>query len=320
MKQVRIEGFGDVSQIHVVEVPEPIPNPGEVLLELRACGMQYADVMQREGLYVGGPRPPFFPGLEAAGVVLALGPGVTAPTVGSRVVVMAGGGLQAERAAVPASSCIPIPDNMSFEEAAAFPVNYLTAFHALVTVARAEPGELVLIHAAAGGVGTAAVQIAKLLGLVVVATASSEDKRVKVRALGADRAVDYAEFEAACRELAPDGPAIVLESVGGEVFQRSLSILASLGRLVVLGVAGREAKSVDTVKLLFRSRAVMGLHLSAIFSRPGLLRSSLERLFGHVRAGELAIQVGHVLPLAEVRAGHELIASRGSYGKIVLVP
>ena len=320
MKQVRIEAFGDVSQVHVVDMPEPIPNPGEVLLELRACGMQYADVMQREGLYVGGPRPPFFPGLEAAGVVLALGSGVTAPAVGTRVVVMAGGGLQAERAAVPAASCIPIPDEMSFEEAAAFPVNYLTAFHALVTVARAEPGELVLIHAAAGGVGTAAVQIAKLLGLVVVATASSEDKRAKVRALGADRAVDYAELEVACRELAPDGPAIVLESVGGEVFQRSLSILASLGRLVVLGVAGRDARSVDTVKLLFRSRAVMGLHLSAIFSRPGLLRSSLERLFGHVRAGELAIQVGHVMPLAEVRAGHELIASRGSYGKIVLVP
>ena len=320
MKQVRVEAFGDVTQVHVIDAPEPIPNPGEVLIDIKACGMQYADVMQRLGLYVGGPKPPFYPGMEAAGVVTALGTGVTAPVVGTRVVVMAGGGLEAERAAVPASSCIPIPDDMTFEQAAAFPVNYLTAYHALVTVARAEPGEVVVIHGAGGGVGTAAVQLAKRYGLRVVATASSEDKRTRVAALGADRVVDYADFEAAARELAPDGPAIILESVGGEVFQRSLSCLASLGRLVVLGVAGKETKPVDPVKLLFRSRGVLGFHLNAVFSRPGLLRSSLDRLLEHVRAGELAIQVGHVLPLADVRAGHELLASRGSYGKVVLVP
>ena len=320
MKQVRVEAFGDVTQVHVIDAPEPIPNPGEVLIDIKACGMQYADVMQRLGLYVGGPKPPFYPGMEAAGVVTALGTGVTAPVVGTRVVVMAGGGLEAERAAVPASSCIPIPDDMTFEQAAAFPVNYLTAYHALVTVARAEPGEVVVIHAAGGGVGTAAVQLAKRYGLRVVATASSEDKRARVAALGADRVVDYADFEAAARELAPDGPAVILESVGGEVFQRSLSCLASLGRLVVLGVAGKETKPVDPVKLLFRSRGVLGFHLNAVFSRPGLLRSSLDRLLEHVRAGELAIQVGHVLPLADVRAGHELLASRGSYGKVVLVP
>lgn len=320
MKRVRVEAFGDVSQVHVLEVPEPIPNPGEVLLDVKACGLQYADVMQREGLYVGGPKPPYDPGLEAAGIVAALGPGVTAPAVGTRVVVMAGGGLFAGRVAVPAKTCMPIPDTMTFEAAAAFPVNYLTAHHALVTVARASPGELVVIHAAGGGVGTAAVQVAKRLGLVVIATASTADKRERVKALGADVVTGYDDFEAAARTLAPEGPAIILESVGGDILSRSLACLAPLGRLVVLGLAGKGAKPIDPVKLLFRSRGVLGFHLNAIFSRPALLASSLAELLAQVERGELAIQVGHVLPLGEIRAAHELIASRASFGKIVLVP
>jgi NADPH2:quinone reductase len=175
-----------------------------------------------------------------------------------------------------------------------------------------------VIHGAAGGVGTVAVQLAKLLGLRVIATASTEDKRARLRALGAELVVGYDGFEAAAR--AHGGAAIVLESIGGDVFQRSVGILAPLGRLVVLGVSGKDARPVDTVKLLFRSRAVLGLHLDAIFARRDLLEPSLAWLIARIVAGELVLQIGEVLPLAEVRRAHEQIERRQSYGKLVLVP
>jgi NADPH2:quinone reductase len=270
--------------------------------------------MQREGLYPGGPKPPFIPGLEAAGVVEE---GDSLPA-GIRVMAMTATGCHAERVCVNAAACIPFPDSMSFVEAAAFPVQYLTAYHALTTCGRATAGESVLIHAAAGGVGTAAVQIAKLLGLHVIGTASSEEKRKRVLDLGADQAFDYEEFD---QKLAgKNAPVLILEAVGGDVFRRSLAILPSLGRLVVFGAASKDVQPVDTLKLLFRSHTVIGLHLNAIFERPHLLQESVKQLLGWIEQGKLKMQVGHTLPLAQIREAHELISSRRSYGKIVLVP
>lgn len=314
MRAVRVKGFGGVDQLELVELPDPRPEPGQVCIRLEACGLNYADVMQRAGLYPGGPQPPYISGLEAAGVVEA---GDSLPP-GTRVMAMSAGGCHAERICISAAACLRFPDAMSFVEAAAFPVQYLTAYHALSTCGRATEGETVLIHAAAGGVGTAAVQIAKLLGLRVIATASSAEKRERVLELGADRAYDYDEFD---RELkGNDRPSLILEAVGGDVFRRSLAILPSLGRLVVFGAASREVQPIDTLKLLFGSYAVVGLHLNAIFERPQLMMQSLTRLFGWVEQGKLKMQVGHTLPLAQIREAHELIASRRSYGKIVLVP
>jgi NADPH2:quinone reductase len=173
-----------------------------------------------------------------------------------------------------------------------------------------------LIHAAAGGVGTAAVQIAKLLGLRVAGTASSEEKRARVLALGADEVHSYEEFDQ--KLSGKSAPALILEAVGGDVFRRSLAILPSLGRLVVFGAASREVQPVDTLKLLFRSQGVLGLHLNAIFERPSLMGESMQRLFAWIGQGKLKMQVGHVLPLAQIREAHELISSRKSYVKIVL--
>ncbi len=175
-----------------------------------------------------------------------------------------------------------------------------------------------MIHAAAGGVGTAAVQIAKLLGLHVVATASSDEKRRRVLDLGADEAFSYEEFD---QEISgKNAPSLILEAVGGDVFRKSLAILPSLGRLVVFGAASKEVQPIDTLKLLFHSHAVIGLHLNAIFERPQLLGESLKQLLGWVEQGKLKMQVGHTLPLAQIREAHELISSRKSYGKIVLLP
>jgi NADPH2:quinone reductase len=321
MKAARVNGFGGIEQLEIVELPEPIPEKHEVVVEVKACGLNYADVKQREGLYPGGPKPPYISGLEAAGVVHSLGPEASdkLPT-GTRVIVIRPGA-QAELIRADSRTCILLPENMSFSEGAAFPVQYLTAYHCLITLAHATAGETVLIHAGAGGVGTAAIQISKLLGLRVIVTASTSDKRAKVIALGADAAVGYDEFDTAAREFTGGrGPDICLESIGGEVFRRSLAILPTLGRLVVYGAAGGEPQPIDTLKLLFRSQAVLGFHLNAIFERPDLLVPSLTALLGWIAEGKLKIQIGHTFPLAEVRQAHELLASRQSYGKIVLVP
>lgn len=314
MKAVRVKGFGGVEQLELVKLPEPEPQPGQVRIRVEACGLNYADVMQREGLYPGGPKPPYIAGVEAAGVVEA---GDSLPA-GSRVMVIAPGGCHAERVCVSSHVCIAFPESMSFVEAASLPVQYLTAYHALTTFGRAVAGETVLIHAAGGGVGTAAVQIARLLGLHVIATASSEEKRRRVIDLGADHAFSYEEFD----QNLNGGlrPTLILESVGGDVFRRSLAILPSLGRLVVYGASSRQVQPIDTLKLFFRSQAVVGLHLNAIFERADLLKESLTRLLGWIEQGKLKMQVGHVMPLAEIRQAHELIESRQSYGKIALVP
>ena len=318
MKQVCVEGFGDASRVHLREVAEPEPAAGEVVLALRACGLNYSDLVQREGLYPGGPRPPYVPGAEASGIVIGRSPDVTTLELGARVMVVGRHGLQAERVAVPATRCFAPPEAMSDAEAAGFPVSFLTAYHALTTVAHARPGEVVVIHAAAGGLGTAAVQIAKLLGLHVIATTSTDAKRARVRALGADQVVDYDGFEAAAR--AHGGAAIVIESIGGDVQRQSLQILAPLGRLVMVGVTGKQARPIDPIKLIFKSHAILGLHLEAILGQAELVGPAIAWLLAHVRTGALVIQIGHTLPLAEVRVAHELLASRQSYGKIVLVP
>jgi NADPH2:quinone reductase len=314
MKAVRVKGFGGVDQLELVELPDPEPKPGEVRIRVYASGLNYADVMQREGLYPGGPKPPFIPGLEAAGTIEA---GDSLP-IGSRVVAIAGHGCHADRVCVSAAACMPIPESMSFEEAAAFPVQYLTAYHALTTVGRAESGETVLVLESAGGVGTSAILIGKLLNLRVIGTASSDEKRKRVLELGADEALSYEEFDQ--KLSGKDAPTVILEAVGGDVFRRSLAILPSLGRLVVFGAASKDVQPIDTLKILFRSQSVSGLHLNAIFERPALLSRSLATLFQWIAQGKLKMQVGHVLPLAQIAEAHELISSRKSYGKIVLVP
>jgi NADPH2:quinone reductase len=311
MRAAQVVGFGDVDRIAVVDLPSPHPGEGSVLVRVKACGLNYADVLQRQGLYVGGPLPPFVPGMEAAGVVEGSG---------TRVAIVAAAGLHVERVAVRPDVCIPLPDGISFAQGAAFPIHCLTAYHALTTVAHARAGETVLIHAAGGGVGTAAVQIARLLGLCVVATASTEEKRTKVRALGATRAGGYDHFEAMTREVTGGpGPDIVLESIGGDVFRRSLAMLAPLGRLVVLGAVSGGIPPVDGLGLVFRSQGVLGFHLNALLRDPPALKASIGRLLKWIEQGDLNIQVGHEVAFADIRRAHELVASRDRYGAVVLV-
>jgi NADPH:quinone reductase len=323
LRTVEVRGFGGPEHLAWIEAPTPRPGAGELLLRLAACGLNHADLLMRQGTYLGGPRPPFYPGMEAAGTVEEVGPGVPAgaPEPGTRVSAVAASGLQATHAVVPAAACAALPEGLPWEQAAALPVTHLTAYHALVTVARAEPGEVVLIHGAAGGLGSAAVQIACRLGLRVVATASTPEKRDRARHLGAEHVAGSEDFERVVREVTGGrGPDLVLETIGGEVMRRSLRLLPPLGRLVVLGMASQRAPAIDGVQLLFRSQAVLGFHLRALLGRDDLIAPSLRRILDWIAAGEITVEIGQVLPLAEIRRAHELLAGRRATGKIVLVP
>jgi NADPH2:quinone reductase len=316
-----VESFGGVEELCVAERPDPVPGPGEVRLDIRAAGVNFADLLQRQGSYPGGPRPPFTPGLEAAGVVDALGPGCTGPAVGTRVVALARGGLQAERAVVPAAACWEWPESLSFEQGAAFPVSYLTAYATLVVVARAAAGEVALVHAAAGALGSAAVRVAKRLGLTVVGTASTPEKRALVTAAGADRAAGYDDFLPALREVSGGrGADVIVDGVAGALLPRTLAVLSPLGRLVVVGLSGGLPPPIDAAALLFRSRGVFGFHLRALTDRPRELAESARRLLAWVDEGSLAIEVAHRLELTDVGLAHDLLSSRANLGKVVLIP
>jgi NADPH:quinone reductase len=321
---VQVRAFGGPEQLELVESSPARPGPGEVLLRVASCGLNHGDLLMRQGLYLGGPRPPFRPGMEAAGTVEEVGdplPGAPALQKGQRVATLAGRGLQASRVVVEASSCVALPDGLELLPAGALPICHLTAYHALVTVGRAQPGETVLVHGASGGLGSAAVRIARRLGLRVLATAGTPEKAERALALGAEAAAGYQDFEGMVRRLtAGRGPDLVLETVGGEVMRRSLRLLPPFGRLVLLGMVGRDQAALDPVQLLFRSQAILGFHLRSLLDRPELIAPSLRLLFGWLAAGELAVDLGAVLPLAEIRQAHELLAARRVCGKIVLVP
>jgi NADPH2:quinone reductase len=318
MRAIQVERHGGPEVLELREVPEPLPGPGEVRVRVAAAGQNYADILWRLGMYPGAELPAV-PGMEVAGTVDAVGPGVEWPRVGDRVAALLfRGGGYAEAAVAPAAHCVALPDGWSFEQGAAFLLQHLTAWHGLTTMGRAAPGEVCVVHAAAGGVGGAAVELARHLGLAVVATASTAEKRAVGLALGADAAADYEGFVEQVRAFG--GADLVLESVGGHVLKRSLECLKPFGRLVAIGFAGRRPASVSEADLVAGTRTVAGFHLSAVAARPGLLRSSAEALVRLVDAGTLSIRVGARFPLAAAAQAHQLMESRASQGKILLLP
>ena len=323
MRAIEVAAFGGTDQLEAVNLTAPVPGPGEVLVDVEACGLNYADVMMRRGLYVGGPAPRFIPGLEGAGTVAAVGDGVTKVVPGQRVMALISHGGYAEQVVAPSTSVMPRPEGMSAEAAAAFPVNYFTADFALHFAGNVRPGQNVLIHAAAGGVGTAAVQLAKIAGARVIATASSAEKLERVKALGADVCIDYTkeDFLAAVKD-ATDGKGVelVLESVGGDVFDKSMAALRPLGRLIVFGIASADARRPDVRVMLFRNLWVIGLHLGALMGNQEVAKASSERLFGLLATGRIVPQIGHVLGLDEAARAQDLLGDRGNYGKVVIKP
>src|SRR6266567_6820600 len=263
MKAIRINETGGPEVMHLEEIETPIPGEGEVLIKVAAAGVNYADLAQRQGAYLTRTRTPMTLGVEVAGTVAALGPGVSTPAEGGRVVAYVNGGY-AEYALAQATTVIPIPPSLDFPQAAAFPVQGLTAYQLLRESAHIQPGESVLVHAAAGGVGTFAVQLAKLMGAgIVVGTASNDRKIDLIRKLGADAAINYTEdnwVEQVKNATRGQGSDIILEMVGGEIAEQSLKCLAPFGRMVIYGAASGKIAQFSGIQLMYKNQGNAPLH------------------------------------------------------------
>jgi NADPH:quinone reductase-like Zn-dependent oxidoreductase len=338
MRQVWIPKIGGPEVLEVREAPDPEPREGQVRIRVRAAGINFADVLARMGLYQDAPRLPAVVGYEVAGEVDRLGPGVTGPPVGSRVLAMTRFGGYSDAVCVPAGHAAPIPDRLGFEAAAAIPVTYLTAWIMLVWLGNVRRGERVLIHAAAGGVGQAALQICRWRGAEVIGTASA-GKHARLQELGVAHCIDYRtqDFEAEVRRLTGGrGVDVVLDAVGGESFAKSYRCLASLGRLFLFGIssfAPGQKRSLAAallgflrlpafkpVSLMNENRGVFGVNMGHLWDRGDELGAMLREILDLCAAGTLDPVVDRTFPFAEAAAAHAYIQERRNFGKVVLVP
>jgi NADPH2:quinone reductase len=322
MRAIEVTAYGDSEVIEHTEREQPEPGPGEVRIAVEAAGINFADIMQRRGHYHGGPEAPFVPGLEVAGTIDAVGDGV-GREVGEQVVTMVDNGGYAEYAIADGAGLLPVPEGLSMEEAAGFPVQFLTARNCLHEWGGLEDGESVLIHAAAGGVGTAAVQIASEAGAEVFGTASTEEKLGRAADLGCDHPINYEQedFVEVIEAETDHGVDLVLDGVGGETTARSLDALAYFGRMVVYGAASGMPGQLRTDNVLFGNYRIIGYHLGrAVQLRPMEVMGAVPELSGMLEAGDLAVQFDRAFDLADAAEAHEYIESRQSIGKVVLTP
>lgn len=313
MQAIQIKEFGGPDVLEYVELDDPAPGEGEVLVEVTRSGVNFADTHATRNDYLAEQSLPLIPGTEVSGRTAD----------GRRIAALTGSGGYAQKVVVPESLLIPIPDEVDDDQAAAILLQGLTAMALVRRCARIEPGETIVIEAAAGGTGTLAVQIAKQAGAKVIGLASSEDKRELVRGLGADVCVDSRseELGAAIRE-ANGGERVdaVLHMSGGDAFDAELGVLAPLGRMVVFGIASREQREVSTAALLRGSKSVIGFWLLHLLARPDLAVPMIGELLSAVAAGELEATIGGVYPLSEAPRAHEDLISRRSAGKLLLDP
>jgi NADPH:quinone reductase len=313
MKAIRIQEFGGPEVLEHVEVEAPTPGEGEVLVEVARSGINFADTHATRNDYLAEQSLPLTPGAEISGRTAD----------GRRVVALLGSGGYAEKAVVPESLLIPVPDEVDDDQAAALLLQGLTAMALVQRCARVEAGETVVVEAAAGGTGTLAVQLAKRAGAKVIGLASSEEKRALVERLGADATVDSRaeDLGAAIRE-ANGGERVdaVLHMSGGGAFDAELDVLAPLGRMVVFGIASREQREVSTAALLRGSKTVVGFWLLHLLARRDLAAPMIGELLGAVAAGEFEVTIGRVYPLSEARRAHEDLIARRTSGKLLLDP
>jgi NADPH2:quinone reductase len=315
MRAIQMSEFGGPDVLRLVELPNPRPDAGEVLIKVTRAGVNFADTHTRTNSYVQKATLPLIPGGEVAG---------TRVDTGERVVALVGSGGYAEYATAPREMTYPIPDAIDDGAALALIVQGTTAWHLYRTAGKVAEGESVVVHAAAGGVGSLAVQLGRPLGAGrVIATASSEEKRALALRLGADAALDPAA-EGLTERLAQAndgrGVDVVFEMSGGEVFEASYRALAPFGRIVAYGIATNQANEVSTGSLLRHSRAVVGFYLFHCLQRPGMFTDALSDLFARVANGELEVVVGGTYPLGQAAQAHIDLRARRTTGKLLLDP
>ena len=322
MKAIVFAQTGGPEVLALAEVPRPDVRPGMVLVKAHAIGVNFADTRFRQGTYVAKPKLPDTPGMEAAGVVEAVGEGVTDLKVGARVAAFTVKSY-AEYCQAPASMVIPLPDSVSFVEGAAFPIQVLTAYHMLHTTHQTTPGQTVLIHSAAGGVGIVAVQIAKAAGTRVIGTVSSDSKVGLVKEYGADAVINYAtqDFaEEALKLTNGKGVDLILDAVGKPTLEKGLRCLAPFGHLMLYGRAGGLPGPFNLMTLFQKSLKVSGFVLYTVSAMPDKHHEGIERSFQLIGEGKLKLLIGKRFPLAEAAEAHRYMESRQSTGKLVLIP
>ncbi|QFT93471.1 Alcohol dehydrogenase [Roseovarius sp. THAF9] len=317
MRAFRIDSHDTTATLK--EVARPAPGAGEIGIRIRACGLNFADLLMLKGEYQDTPPLPFTLGMEVAGTIEALGDGVDGPAVGSRVAVFGGQGGLAEYGCFPADRAVSLPDAMSFTDAAAFQIAYGTSHVALDHKARLQPGETLLVLGAAGGVGLTAVEIGKLMGATVVACARGADKLKVAQHAGADHLIDAEtdDIREACRALG--GVDVVYDPVGGDQFKSAMRACRPEARILTIGFASGDVPKIPANHLLVKNISVQGLYWGGYLGfRPQVVTDSLKRLFDWYTEGRLKPHISHVLPLENAQEGLDLMRTRKSTGKVVV--
>jgi NADPH2:quinone reductase len=313
MKAMQITAFGGPESMHLIDLAEPVPGPGQELIEVTSIGINYADTHQTENSYLSPQKLPLVPGIEVVGIAN-----------GRRVLAPVESGGYAQKAIAHSAAMIEIPVGVSDEQALCMLVQGSTAWHILKTVGHLQKGESVVIHAAAGGVGTIAIQLAKMWGAKVIAVASSESKRALAKSLGADFVIDADQDKLKDAILEANGGKpvnLVLEMVGGKTFDVSLEVLAPFGRLITFGMASRTAPTpIHPGVLMGGSKTITGFWLAHCFGKKELLNDVITELFSLVIEGKLKPVIGATFGLSQATAAHQAMLARETTGKITLNP
>ena len=337
MRQIWISRVGGPEVLEIREAQDPVPAAGQVRVRVKAIGVNFADTVARVGFYQDAPPIPFVPGYEVAGVIDAVGEGVPAARAGERVVAMTRFGGYADVVVVDGLAAVPLPAGLSFSGAASLPVNWMTAWHMLVNLGNLKAGQRVLVQAAAGGVGVAALQICKRIGAEVIGTAS-QGKHQRLLQMGLTHVIDYRnqDFEAEVKRLTGgEGVHIALDAVGGASFGKSYRCLAPTGRLMMFGASaatpGEQRSLLSGLKtiltmgsfkpmqMLRANTGVFGINLGGLWSQTELLRGYLDEVLKGVDQGVYQPVIDSEIPFAEAPKAHARLASRENFGKVLIV-
>ncbi len=322
MKAIQFDRLGGPEVMRLREIPKPQLLPGTIVVRNQAIAVNFGDTFFIRGTYLVKPALPDIPGMEAAGVVEAVAPDVQDIAPGMRVACI-GMGAYAEFTRIRQSRAIPLPDFMSFEQGAAFPIAVLTAWHLLHTCHHTAAGQSVIVHSAAGGVGIAAVQIAKAAGARVIGTVSGDDKIELVRKFGADHVINYEvrDFAAEALRLTDGrGVDLILDAVGKPTFEQGLACLARFGHLVLYGRAGGEPDRLNVLSLFGKALRVSGFAVPMVYGMHEIHQRGLDDVFRLASEGKLTVPIGRRFPLAEAIEAHRYLESRRSTGKLLLLP
>ncbi len=317
MRAYHIQTPGAAAEM--IDITAPEPAKGEIRLDIKACGLNFADLLMQGGTYQDTPPAPFTLGMEVAGVVNALGPETSGACVGDRVAVFGGHGGLAEQGCYQVERLLPVPDEMSFEDAAAFQIAYGTSHVALGYRAKLQPGETLLVLGAAGGVGLTAVEIGKLMGATVIACARGADKLAIARQAGADHLIDSSTADLRAEIKALGGADVVYDPVGGDLFEAAFRACNPEARILTIGFASGGVPKIPANHLLVKNISVLGFYWGGYMSfKPEVIIHSLRELFSWYSDGKIKPHISHILPLEQVADGMELLRSRKSTGKVVI--